>query len=221
MTEIAEALPVSAASSVARPRSDPRTVLRDYVTLTKPRIMSLLVLTSVCAMVAAAHGAVDAERLDRCRAAAISAMPTAAAHRKALAALVSQKRLPGTAIRSDLRELVNLSLHCRAALDALGPTVDRRAADAIGNKVLVELREATLTYLAIARQRGDGSTEKSRAAVVSHLEKTAAHAKSLEALANESTGEAADTLGASMSKDVVGALHLTSLKWTTETDRAV
>jgi protoheme IX farnesyltransferase len=30
---------------------------RDYVTLTKPRIMSLLVLTAVCAMVAAAHGA--------------------------------------------------------------------------------------------------------------------------------------------------------------------
>jgi len=30
---------------------------RDYVTLTKPRIMSLLVLTSVCAMIAAAHGA--------------------------------------------------------------------------------------------------------------------------------------------------------------------
>ena len=30
---------------------------RDYVTLTKPRIMALLVLTSVCAMVAAAHGA--------------------------------------------------------------------------------------------------------------------------------------------------------------------
>jgi protoheme IX farnesyltransferase len=31
--------------------------VRDYVTLTKPRIMSLLVLTAVCAMVAAAHGA--------------------------------------------------------------------------------------------------------------------------------------------------------------------
>jgi protoheme IX farnesyltransferase len=29
---------------------------RDYVTLTKPRIMSLLVLTAVCSMVAAAHG---------------------------------------------------------------------------------------------------------------------------------------------------------------------
>jgi heme o synthase len=34
-----------------------RSLLRDYLTLTKPRIMSLLVLTSVCAMVAAAHGA--------------------------------------------------------------------------------------------------------------------------------------------------------------------
>ncbi len=33
---------------------------RDYVTLTKPRIMSLLVLTAVCAMVAAAHGRPDA-----------------------------------------------------------------------------------------------------------------------------------------------------------------
>jgi len=30
---------------------------RDYVTLTKPRIMALLVLTSVCALIAAAHGA--------------------------------------------------------------------------------------------------------------------------------------------------------------------
>jgi protoheme IX farnesyltransferase len=29
---------------------------RDYATLTKPRIMSLLVLTAVCAMIAAAHG---------------------------------------------------------------------------------------------------------------------------------------------------------------------
>jgi heme o synthase len=32
---------------------------RDYLALTKPRIMSLLVLTAVCAMVAAAHGAPD------------------------------------------------------------------------------------------------------------------------------------------------------------------
>ena len=42
---------------VARARS------RDYVTLTKPRIMSLLVLTAVCAMVAAAGGAPAARPL--------------------------------------------------------------------------------------------------------------------------------------------------------------
>src|ERR1700761_5372512 len=35
----------------------------DYVTLTKPRIMSLLVLTAVCAMVAAAGGAPSLVRL--------------------------------------------------------------------------------------------------------------------------------------------------------------
>jgi protoheme IX farnesyltransferase len=50
-----EAVPAAAASpaiSSAWPA-----VTRDYVTLTKPRIMSLLVLTSVCAMLAAAGGA--------------------------------------------------------------------------------------------------------------------------------------------------------------------
>jgi protoheme IX farnesyltransferase len=44
---------VPAAAPIAPPRS---AVARDYVTLTKPRIMSLLVLTSVCAMLAAAGG---------------------------------------------------------------------------------------------------------------------------------------------------------------------
>ncbi len=44
-----------AAPRLARPAAPAR--WRDYVTLTKPRIMSLLVLTSVCAMIAAAHGA--------------------------------------------------------------------------------------------------------------------------------------------------------------------
>ena len=38
---------------------------RDYVTLTKPRIMSLLVLTAVCAMVAAAGGAPSLGALTR------------------------------------------------------------------------------------------------------------------------------------------------------------
>ena len=39
--------------------AESRATLADYVTLTKPRIMSLLVLTAVCAMVAAAGGAPD------------------------------------------------------------------------------------------------------------------------------------------------------------------
>jgi protoheme IX farnesyltransferase len=50
--ELAEALPVPVAVPARRAGS----VWRDYVTLTKPRIMSLLVLSSVCAMIAAAHG---------------------------------------------------------------------------------------------------------------------------------------------------------------------
>ena len=54
VTELVEALPAPVALPVRRAAS-----WRDYVTLTKPRIMSLLVLTAVCAMVAAAGGAPD------------------------------------------------------------------------------------------------------------------------------------------------------------------
>lgn len=43
-------------SGVALPVEASPALWRDYVTLTKPRIMSLLVLTSVCSMVAAAGG---------------------------------------------------------------------------------------------------------------------------------------------------------------------
>src|SRR3984885_13206405 len=52
---------IVAAPRFARPAAPAR--WRDYVTLTKPRIMSLLVLTSVCAMIAAAHGAPGAAPL--------------------------------------------------------------------------------------------------------------------------------------------------------------
>jgi protoheme IX farnesyltransferase len=55
VAEIVETLPAAAARP--RIRTVSSAVLRDYLTLTKPRIMSLLVLTSVCAMVAAAGGA--------------------------------------------------------------------------------------------------------------------------------------------------------------------
>jgi len=49
-----EPVPVGAASEAVTPAWP--AVARDYATLTKPRIMSLLVLTSVCAMLAAAGG---------------------------------------------------------------------------------------------------------------------------------------------------------------------
>ncbi len=57
MSELLEALPAVG----ARPQRSAAALamVRDYVTLTKPRIMSLLVLTSVCAMVAAAGGSPD------------------------------------------------------------------------------------------------------------------------------------------------------------------
>jgi heme o synthase len=51
VSELAEALPVGGTRAHRRAPA-----WRDYVTLTKPRIMSLLVLTAVCAMVAAAGG---------------------------------------------------------------------------------------------------------------------------------------------------------------------
>ncbi|MBV9605673.1 MAG: protoheme IX farnesyltransferase [Solirubrobacterales bacterium] len=58
MSETAQAIPSAAlAPRIGRPAATAS--WRDYVTLTKPRIMSLLVLTSVCAMIAAAHGTPD------------------------------------------------------------------------------------------------------------------------------------------------------------------
>jgi protoheme IX farnesyltransferase len=50
VTQIVEALPTTVLRGACQAS------WRNYVTLTKPRIMSLLVLTSVCAMIAAAGG---------------------------------------------------------------------------------------------------------------------------------------------------------------------
>jgi heme o synthase len=58
VSDVIETLP----AAVALPARAQAT-WRDYVTLTKPRIMSLLVLTAVCAMVAAAGGSPDVLRL--------------------------------------------------------------------------------------------------------------------------------------------------------------
>ena len=86
------------------------------------------------------------------------------------------------------------------------------AAEALGNKVLVELRDATLLYLSTARA-GDGFTTTARAAVVEQLKKTESHAGKFVDLAP--TGD--DTShGATLSKDVVGMLYKTSVDWHTE-----
>ncbi len=53
VTDFVEVAPAPATVPIRRASA----TWRDYMTLTKPRIMSLLVLTSVCAMIAAAHGA--------------------------------------------------------------------------------------------------------------------------------------------------------------------
>ena len=139
-------------------------------------------------------------------------MPAAVANQKRLAALVNERRVPSPELRSDVQQLLSLSLHCRAALAALAPTVDRRAADALGNKVLVELREATLRYLSTERETGNGSPEKPRAAVVEHLKKTESHAIEFTRLAPGSADGAA-SLGVTLSRDVVDMLHKTSLDW--------
>jgi hypothetical protein len=95
----------------------------------------------------------------------------------------------------------------------LASTVDRRAAEALGNKVLVELHEATLRYLSTEREVGNGSPEKPRAAVVEHLKKTESHAREFVRLAPGSA-DGDSSLGATLSKDVVDMLHKTSLDWT-------
>jgi hypothetical protein len=139
-------------------------------------------------------------------------MPTALANQKRLASLVEERRIPSPEFRQDLQQLLSLSLHCRAALAALAPTVDRRAAVALGNKVLVELRDAALLYASTARAASDGGTEKARAAVVEQLKKTESHASEFVGLAPGS-GDDASSLGVTLSKDVVDMLHETSLAW--------
>jgi hypothetical protein len=164
-------------------------------------------------LISSNRGELDTKRLRKCRTEALARMPAAAASQKRLAALVSERRVPRPEVRSDVQQLLTLSLHCRAALAALAPTVDRRAADALGNKVLVELREATLIYLSTEREAGNGSPEKPRAAVVEHLMKTESHASEFLSLAPES-GDGATSLGVTLSRDVVDMLHKTSLDWT-------
>jgi len=164
-------------------------------------------------LISSSRGELDAGRIKKCRTAALARMPLAVANQKRLAALVNERRLSSPEVRSDVERLINLSLLCRGALAALAPTVDRRAADALGNKVLVELRKATLLYLSTEREADNLGTEKPRAAVVEHLKKTESHASEFVSLAPGS-GDGASSLGVTLSRDVVEMLHETSLEWT-------
>jgi len=166
----------------------------------------------ISTLISSSRGDLNAKRIKKCRKEALARIPVAVAKQKRLAALVNERRVQSPGVRSDVQLLLKLSLHCRAALEALAPTVDRRAAGGLGNKVLVELREATLRYLSTEREAGIGSPQKPRAAVVENLKKTESHASEFLSLAPGS-GDGASSLGVTLSRDVVDMLHKTSLDW--------
>ncbi|MEO8122503.1 MAG: hypothetical protein ABI633_00460 [Burkholderiales bacterium] len=170
--------------------------------------------TYAATVMSSSRGELDMKRVRKARSAALDVMPAARKHQKRLSALVEERRLSAPEHRADLTRLLTLSLHCRTALSTLAPTVDRRAADALGNKVLVELRGATLLYLSAAREAADGNSGTPRAAVVEHLKRIEAHAIEVANLAPPADVTGAESsMGASLSRDVVAALHQTAVDW--------
>jgi hypothetical protein len=167
-------------------------------------------------VMASARGDVDDKRLKAFRSAAQHAMPGAVAIQRQLGDLVQQERLQAQDIRADLQQLLTLSLQCRSAVAALAPTVDRRAAEALANKVLVGLREATLHYLAAARDSGTPTPEKPRTSAVGALEQAERHAAELAALAPPAEDENA-SLGALLSKQVDEMMRKTAQAWSLAT----
>jgi len=165
-------------------------------------------------LIASAAGEVTGPRITRCRKAALAKMKSAVAKQRELAALVNQKRLPAPTVQADVAQLVALSLQCRAAVAALAasPTVDNKAAEAIGNKVLVDLREATLLYLARARDSATSDGGAARVAVVALLERTGPHAAELARLQHDGA-EAAEGAGNILAQDVNTMLHRTARDW--------
>jgi hypothetical protein len=165
-------------------------------------------------LIASAGGDVTTERIKKSRKNAQAQMKGAVARQKELAALVNQQRLPAARIREDVKQLVTLSLQCRAAIAALtaSPGVDSKLAEGLANKVLVEMREATLTYLARARDGDDVEGSKARAAVVAVLEKTGPHAAELARLEPE-TLEPRAPGGNVLLRDVNALLHKTAREW--------
>ena len=139
---------------------------------------------------ASARGDVNQARIDRARQEAQAAMEGAWRRRSDLARLVEQQRLPLGLVRDDLRELIGLSLQCRAGVAAFdtSPLFDAAAAEPLANKVLVDLREATLTYLARVRETESADAaypdfaQGARRAAADLLEKIVDRAAELERL---------------------------------------
>jgi hypothetical protein len=160
-------------------------------------------------LMSSARGEVDAQWLTRCRDGALGSMPSAVSSQKRLAVVVEERRVSSPEVRRDVEALLTLSLHCRATLAAVAPTVHRRAAEAHGNKVLVELRTATLLYLASVRA-GDGSAASGRSAVLESLKRVEIHAGELAGLAPQA-GDA--SLGTALFADVVNKPHEVVTRW--------
>jgi hypothetical protein len=111
-------------------------------------------------------------------------------------------------VRDDLRELAGLSLQCRAGVAAFetSPHYDSAAAQPVANKVLVELREAPLTYLVRVRatERTPGYPEfaqgarKAAAETIEKVVPRVAELAELEAACAARAGAPQDLIGSGL-----------------------
>jgi hypothetical protein len=162
-------------------------------------------------VLASAGGELPQERIERARQEAAAAMPTAWRRRKELAKRVEAARgqhMDLELVRDDLRELAGLSLQCRAGVAAFGtsPHYDAAAAEPVANKVLVELREATLTYLARVRDADgtpgypefDRGARKAAAETIEKVVPRVAELAELEAAGAARAGAPQDLIGSGL-----------------------
>jgi hypothetical protein len=161
-------------------------------------------------VMASSGGSVTPERLKRARDEARAALESAWGKRKELARMVEHARLPMNEERDDLRALLSLSLQCRAAIAAF----DAVASDAGTNKVLVELRAATLAYQSRLRE-SDGDVAAARKAAAQVLDKARPHAEALARL-QPAAAEPGGIEQTMVAEGVSGPLGALVRAWTAE-----
>jgi hypothetical protein len=162
-------------------------------------------------VLASAGGDLSHERIKRAREEAAAAMPAAWRRRKELAKRVEASRgqhMNLELVRDDLRELVGLSMQCRAGVAAFGTSqhYDSAAAQPVANKVLIELREATLTYLARVRDAGGApgypefaqGARKAAAEAIAKVVPRVAELAELEATGAARAGATQDVIGSGL-----------------------